>query len=136
MKRLLNLLAFLFVLMFSSCGNDSGSSTTNVVAGQWKLVAVDGTFAGIHNTFASGLITWDFNSITQTVTVVNNNIDSNLWDVLETGVYNYQLVSDPDSPCGESIKINGIVYGCYSFSNNTLLIDQAIADGFSMKLVH
>ncbi|MGL2966909.1 hypothetical protein [Flavobacterium sp. XGLA_31] len=136
MKNLIIPFAFLLVLFFSSCGTDSNSTNTDPVQGQWKLVAVDGTFAGIHNTFSPGVINWSFNPITQTVTVVNNNPNPELWDVLETGVYNYQFVNDPDSPCGESIKINGTIYGCYSTTNDTLVIDQAIADGFAMTLVH
>jgi hypothetical protein len=109
---------FIFInVTLSSCSNDNNFTNKNSVEGRWKLVNVTGTFAGINNNFTYGIITWDFNSITQTVTVVNNNTDSNLWDVLETGVYNYQFINNPDSPCGESIEIDGSIFGCYSVDN-------------------
>lgn len=71
------------------------------LSGRWKLVNVTGTLAGINNNFTSGLITWDFNAISQTVTVVNNNNNLNLWNVLETGGYNYQFINNPDSLMGK-----------------------------------
>ena len=126
---------FIFInVTLSSCSNDDNFTNKNSVEGSWKLVNVTGTFAVINNNFTYGIITWDFNSITQTVTVVNNNTDSNLWDVLETGVYNYQFINNPDSPCGESIEIDGSVFGCYSVDNDNLVIDQSIADGFAITL--
>ncbi len=126
---------FIFInVTLSSCSNDNNFTNKNSVEGRWKLVNVTGTFAGINNNFTYGIITWDFNSITQTVTVVNNNTDSNLWDVLETGVYNYQFINNPDSPCGESIEIDGSIFGCYSVDNEYLVIDQSIADGFAITL--
>jgi hypothetical protein len=136
MKKLILLFPILLIFILPGCSSDSKSTNTDPVQGQWKLIAVDGTFAGIHNTFTPGLITWTFNSITQTVTVVNNNTDPNLWDLLETGVYNYHFVNNTDSPCEESIEIDGSIYGCYTVANNTLIIDQSVADGFSIQLVH
>ena len=133
-KSILFLASSLFFLLLG-CSSDSVTNS-DPVQGQWKLVNVRGTFAGIDNNFAPGVITWDFNPITQTVTVVNNNTDPNLWDVLETGVYSYQFVNDPDTPCFESIKINGNVFGCYSVENDSLVIDQSIADGFALTLKH
>jgi hypothetical protein len=134
MKSNLSILGILMVLLFSSCNNDSNPSTSDSVTGQWKLVNVNGTFAGINSNFPAGMITWDFNPITQTVTVTNGNTNSDLWDVLETGIYTYHFVNNPDSPCGESIEINGSVYGCYSVVNDSLVIDQSVADGFAITL--
>ncbi|WP_162126283.1 hypothetical protein [Flavobacterium phycosphaerae] len=136
MKKILFPFVLFLSLLLSACSRDSNSTPPDPVQGQWKLVNVSGTFAGINHDFTPGLITWTFNPITQTVTVINNNTDTNKWDVLETGVYNYQFVNNPESPCGESLDINGNVYGCYSVTNGTLVIDQAIADGFAVKLVH
>jgi hypothetical protein len=127
------------ILIFTaliSCSSDSSSSTNDPVAGQWKLVNVTGTFGGINNNFPLGMITWNFNPNNQTVTVVNNNTNPNLWDVLETGVYDYQYINNPESPCGESIEIDGSVFGCYTIENDSLVIDQSIADGFAITLKH
>lgn len=132
-----NYFAFLGVLLaitIYGCSNDSKSSSSDPIAGQWKLVSVDGTFAGIHDTFPAGTITWDFNPITQTVTVTNNNTNSNLWDLFDTGIYTYHFVNVPDAPCSQSLDIDGTVYGCYTFSNDSLVIDQSIADGFAVTL--
>ncbi|QBZ97943.1 hypothetical protein [Flavobacterium sangjuense] len=136
MKKQLSILGILMTLLLVGCSKDSNTSAHDTVTGQWKLVNVSGTFAGINNDFPEGMITWDFNPITQTVTVTNNNTDSNLWDVLETGVYNYHFANNPGMPCSESIYINGAEYGCYSIANDSLVIDQSIADGFAITLKH
>ncbi|WP_333600862.1 hypothetical protein [Flavobacterium sp.] len=137
MKTLKIITGLLFFAILISCSSDSGAASTDPVQGQWKLVNVSGTFAGINNNFPPGQITWHFNSITQTVTVINNNTDPNKWDVLETGVYNYQIIINPEpSSCSEIIKINGGDMGCFTVSDNTLLIDQSIADGFAVTLKH
>jgi hypothetical protein len=122
----------LLLVILPSCSNDSNPNA-DTVQGQWKLINVSGTFAGIDNDFEPGLITWDFNATTQTVTVVNNNTDPNLWDIFETGVYNYQIVEVPDYPCSEIIKIDGIEMGCFSVTDNEFVIDQSIADGFRIQ---
>jgi hypothetical protein len=132
MKKLLSSFGIMILLLLSGCNNNSNNS--DPLQGQWKLVNVTGTFAGINSNFSEGMITWDFNPITQTVTVTNHNTDSSLWDVFETGVYTYHFVNNPNSPCGQSIDINGSEYGCYSVSNNTLVINQSIADGFAITL--
>ncbi len=134
MQKSIFSLAILLLVLLPSCSNDSNPNS-DTVEGQWKLINVSGTFAGIDNDFAPGLITWDFNPTTQTVTVVNNNTDQNLWDIFETGVYNYQIVDNPDFPCGEIIEIDGIEMGCFSVSGNEFVIDQSIADGFRLQLV-
>lgn len=134
MKKSILTLTLLLLVLMPSCSNDS-STNSNTVEGQWKLINVSGTFAGIDNDFAPGLITWDFNPTTQTVTVVNNNNNTALWDVFETGIYNYQIVDNPEFPCGEIIIIDGIEMGCFSISGNELVIDQSIADGFRLQFV-
>ena len=134
MKKSISILVMLFLILFSSCSSDSKSSTSDSISGKWKLISVDGTFAGIHDTFPEGTINWDFNPITQMVTVTNNNTDANLWDMLETGVYTYHFVNNPDLPCSESIEIDGTIYGCFSIVNDTLTIDQSVADGYAITL--
>jgi len=121
------------LLLLSGCNSDS-SGSTDPVQGQWKLINVSGTFAGINDSFTPGTITWNFNPITQMVTVVNNNTDATKWDVLETGMYTYRFIQNPDAPCSESLEIDGSVFGCYTVSNQTLVIDQSIADGFAITL--
>jgi hypothetical protein len=134
MKSKLSILVILLTLLFVSCSSESNSSTNDGVSGQWKLVNVTGTFGGINDNFPEGIITWDFNPITQMVTVTNNNTNPNLLDIFETGVYSYQFINNPESPCGERIEIDGSAVGCYSVFNDSLVIDQSIADGFAITL--
>ncbi len=134
MKKLLFSLGISLTLASGACSSENSSAATEPIAGQWKLVSVNGTFAGIHDNFTEGLITWNFNPATQKVTVVNNNTNPNSWDMLDTGVYSYQFVNNPDAPCAESIEIDGSVYGCYSFANDSLVIDQSVADGYTICL--
>jgi hypothetical protein len=134
MKKIILTLSVLLVVLQSSCSNDSNSNP-NPLQGQWKLINVSGTFDGIDNDFTPGVITWDFNPTTQMVSIVNNNPDAEAWDVFETGIYNYQIVENPEFPCGEILKIDGIEMGCFSVVNNNLVIDQSIADGFRLEFV-
>lgn len=134
MKKTIFITLFFLSVSLLSCSNENNISRNDSVSGRWKLVKVTGTFGGINDNYTYGLVTWDFNPITQTVTVVNNNSNANLWDVLETGVYNYQFVNNPNSTCGESIEIDGTVFGCCSVVTDSLVIDQSIADGFAITL--
>jgi len=133
MKKYFSFFVFATLMLLSGCNSDS-NSTTDTIQGQWKLINISGTFAGIDDDFTPGLITWNFNPISQMVTVVNNNTDTTKWDILETGVYTYRFINNPDSLCGESLEIDGSVFGCYSIANNTLIIDQSISDGFVITL--
>ncbi|WP_295338754.1 hypothetical protein [Flavobacterium sp.] len=134
MKKLLYLFSLLISLCLTSCSEDNSSENNNI-RGQWKLVNVKGTIAGINHNFPLGEIIWDINPITQTVTVVNNNTDNALYDVLETGVYNFQVNTNPELPCGESLLVNNIELGCFSINNQNLIIDQSIDDGIKVTLV-
>jgi hypothetical protein len=133
MKKCLSYFVIATLMLLSGCNSDS-NPTTDPIQGQWKLINISGTFAGIDDDFTPGLITWDFNPISQMVTVVNNNTDATKWDILETGVYAYRFINNPDSLCGESLEIDSSLFGCYSIANNTLIIDQSISDGFVITL--
>lgn len=135
MTKQLSILGILLALLFSGCNNDSNNQTS-IVDGQWKLVHVTGSFAGVSSDFEPGVITWTFNPTTQMVTVVNNNTDVSLTDLLETGVYNYQIVAsqNPDM-CSEVIQIDNMDMGCFSIVDGNLVIDQAVLDGYTVKLV-
>lgn len=138
MKTIKFLSILFFITIITSCSsNNSSSTSSNLIAGQWKLVYVNGSFAGVSNHFEPGIITWTFNPTTQMVTVVNNNTNDNLLDVFKTGVYNYQITNNSNpSLCSETLKINNMEMGCFSIANNTLRIDQTFTDGFGVTLVH
>ncbi|MGC4041354.1 MAG: hypothetical protein QM710_11380 [Flavobacterium sp.] len=119
----------------TSCSSDSNSARSSIVDGQWKLTNVSGSIIGSSSDFEPGMITWDFNPTTQTVTVVNNNTDENKTDIFETGIYNYQIVAN-DNPelCSQVIKIDNIEMGCFNIVEGKLKIDQAFADGYTLTL--
>ncbi len=135
MKTKLSILGILLALVLTSCSNDSNPSHASIVDGQWKLIQVSGSFTGIASDFDPGLITWNFNPTTQTVTVVNHNTDENKTDIFETGVYNYQIVAseNPDL-CSQIIKIDNVEMGCFNIVEGNLKIDQAFVDGFTVTL--
>jgi hypothetical protein len=133
--RKLSILGVLLALVFSGCSSDSNTSHANIVQGQWKLINVSGSFTGASSDFEPGLITWDFNPTTQTVTVVNNNTDDSLNDIFETGVYNYSVVANPNpETCSQTLKIDDYEMGCFSIVEGNLQIDQSFVDGFTVTL--
>lgn len=135
MKKSLSILGIVIAVMAMGCSSDSNSSHDSIVDGQWKLVHVSGSFTGIASDFDPGIITWDFNPTTQTVTVVNNNTDDSKTDIFETGVYNYQIVAGENPQlCAEVIKIDNVEMGCFSIVDGNLQIDQAFLDGYTVTL--
>lgn len=135
MKKNLLISVILLGLTFTGCSSEPSTSHSNIVQGQWKLVKVSGSFAGIESNFSPGVIKWTFNPTTQTVTVINNNLNDNLTDLFDTGVYNYQIVQNPDpQTCSEIIKIDNIEMGCFTIVDGKLHIDQAFTDGYTATL--
>lgn len=135
MKKTISILGMLLAGLLTSCSSESNGSHSNSVEGQWKLVRVSGSFAGIESTFSPGEIKWTFNPTTQTLTVINNNSDDNKTDIFETGVYNYQVIENPNpQSCSEIIKIDNIEMGCFTIVDGKLHIDQAFADGYTVTL--
>jgi hypothetical protein len=139
------LFAFVLMLMLSatSCGNDNDDVITNqdeqqnIDSGTWKLVRVYGGIAGIDHSFTPGLITWTFDPVNHITTVVNNNTDQSLNDILESGEYIYQIMQ-PDNPedCENRFTFDELVdMGCLFMENDRLIIDQRYADGFRLEFI-
>jgi hypothetical protein len=135
MKKQIALLGILFTLLFSACS--SSETTSNVVEGTtWNLVQVSGSFTGSVSNFTRGTIKWTFNQSNGTLLVENINTNPNLTDILENGTYPYQRISNPEpGSCSEILMIDGMNMGCFSISNNQLTIDQAILNGYTLRLV-
>ncbi len=136
MKTFYKIFLLTAITFFLSCQSDNESNfTQDRLAREWKLTKVEGGLLGVNQSFEAGIITWSFNSLTNTVTIVNSNTDDTLYDMFETSVYNYQIVDNPtDGNCDEILKIDNIELGCISFINNQLILDQAISDGFKLYL--
>ena len=137
MKVFYKVLSLVIVLISFGCQNDNESNfTQDQLSREWKFVKVTGGLLGVNQEIEPGMITWSFNSITNTVTIVNTTTDQTLNDFFETGVYNYQILeSSSDFGCDEVVKIDNIELGCLSIVDDKLVIDQTYADGFRLELI-
>jgi hypothetical protein len=135
MKKLKFLVVMPLFLLLQSCCNNNEESPTPTLAGKWKLINVSGGFVGVNDNFPPGQITWDINPDASSVTVVNNNTNSDLQDILESGVYDYSLTPDPNSICPNTFTVNNLDLGCYSVSNTALIISYDYADGMRLQFI-
>lgn len=124
----------LFFLLFNltSCDiNDDNTPTS--LKGNWTLVKVSGTIAGIENSYPAGKIKWNFGNSKVTVINTDNEYD---YDVFESGNYDYSLKnSEIGADCTETININKTDMGCYYVNGNELYITQVASDGVLLKLI-
>ena len=134
MRNLKVMLVAALALLVWSC-NDTNEDTNTTgdasLQGAWKLVKVEGSIAGFSSTFAPGVITWNFNVPSNTITVINNNTDPNKEDVLNSGNYVFGI-NNPDAICTEALLVDTFNYGCIDISGNQMVVDQSFADGIKM----
>ncbi len=137
MKTLRITLLLFFATLLTNCstGNDNNTSALPPLGGTWKLVNVRGGFVGVNDSFPPGQITWTVNTANQTVTVVNNNNNPNMQEILDSGVYNYTLQADPNAICAQTFNVNNMDMGCFTVSANDLVITYEYADGFTLTFV-
>ncbi|WP_053976426.1 hypothetical protein [Mangrovimonas xylaniphaga] len=123
------LIAFLFFSsLYSCCNSDDDHTNTNTLEGSWNLVRVTGGFAGVDDEFEPGLIVWDFNTSSTTITVTNNNTGNTIYDGLPTGTYSYNLSTTEE---GEYITVENMLNGQLNISGNQMTLDDNVAaDGF------
>lgn len=132
--KLLSLFALLLLL---GCNSDDDNRNDVTLSGEWKLIEVNGTIAGIRHEFEPGIIKWNFNISNNTFTVINNNTDEAKQDVFESGTYTYSIVSNDATPeiCSQALVLDGTNYGCFNVTNTSLQINQGEADGIIIKLI-
>ena len=138
MKKLKLLTLLIAVIFFSSCNNDDDNKTTETtIAGNWNLIEINSTIMGGKFTFAPGVITWNFNTTTNTFTVVNNNTDASAIYIFNSGTYPYEIIASPiaNSICNQSIELNDADYGCLLLTSNSLQINDGAADGIVFKFI-
>jgi hypothetical protein len=137
MKNLkhISLLLFIAFALFSCSNNNDEPAAIPTLAGQWKLVTVTGGFVGVNDNFPAGQITWNIDTAANSVTVVNNNVNPNLQDILESGLYSYTLAPDPNSICTNTFNVNNLDLGCYTVSDTELIITYEYADGMRLRLI-
>ncbi len=112
----------------------SGDDDTNVIIpltgidGVWNLINVTGGFVGTDHDFESGLITWDFEESSQTVTITNNNTDDTLEDSFPSGTYTYTIITAQGG--NQEILVDGRNIGNFELTSNQFTIDETFRDGF------
>lgn len=134
MKNVLLWIAVGICFSFWGCQTDAApEKQSNFSHKQWKLIQVQGGFAGFNDEFEPGVITWTFNNITNTITVVNNNNDPTLHDVLPTGIYNFHVdLSANPVQCDQALFIDDTEMGCVQITEDNLIVSQLYADGMQL----
>ncbi|MBP2833554.1 hypothetical protein J8281_15265 [Aquimarina sp. U1-2] len=115
----------------SSCSNDDNSSMNpdaNILDfnGQWHLINVSGGFVGLDHNFDRGVVVWSFNDTGNTVTIVNNNNDSTIQDLLPTGTYRYSIISVRGN---QEFILDDINRGNFERTANGFNITESFKDG-------
>lgn len=123
-------LAIVSILAFS-CDNDDEDIPQQT--GKWRLTNVSGGLMGVDHDFPGETITWEFNAENNTVTIVNNNTNDDVFDGPDSGNYTYGFVTS-ESPeiCAEVMEVADMDYGCVTMSNGTMTFNNTYADGFQL----
>ena len=129
MKAALFILSLMLLTSVTSCHSDDDSNTNNGLNGQWNLTHVSGGLVGVDKSFEPGLIVWTFNERTGMVTIVNNSDDG--FSMLESGNYTFSIIDEGNY---NSITIGEMTLGSIAISQNQIMIDQRVADGFLLEL--
>ena len=107
--------------------------TNNSLSCRWKLVHLYGGFAGFNITFIPGIVTWKFNLVAQTFTVINNNT-TEPWGYLPSGTYPCTITTNPN---GTFCFTYGQLIGCSNLNSNQLeLSENFAADGIGLSFIH
>src|SRR5690606_37293852 len=97
MKQIVILFAVLLTGIITSCSDDNeptqfvnqtynNNDAQETANGEWHLVQVTGSIAGINHLFEPATITWTIND-NATVDVINTNTDESLTDFFDSGNY-------------------------------------------------
>lgn len=131
-KNILIVKCSIFAFLNCSVNNDRSINSDNVKY-LWHLINVSGRIAGIDEQFELGTIVWEFNEDTSTLTVTNNNENSNVENGLDTGTYEFSVLNVDNKTY---LVINSNEIGSFEISQNILTINQnemsngTGADGF------
>lgn len=139
MKKFIVLLVALSASFLTACDEDLAATPVNnppaeFADGEWHLVQVTGSIAGINHTYEPGTITWTFND-DGTVDVINTNTNDNLTDFFETGNYEFTFAPNEDTPdmCAEVLMIENINFGCQVANDEEMTLTNTWADGYQLR---
>ncbi|MDO5968744.1 hypothetical protein Q4Q35_02905 [Flavivirga aquimarina] len=96
MKRNLLIILTCFFVLTNCSLNDDNNSDDTVVFTTWHLTNVTGGLAGVDDTFDLKTIIWIFDGNNSVITVVNNNTDDTKVDGLDSGTYDFSIITEGD----------------------------------------
>lgn len=136
MKKIL--LPAIAALCYISCSDSDDSSPQESLAGDYTLVNVSGSIAGVNNNFDPGVIRWHIDGENQSLAVINNFDDNNgsIEDFMETGSYTFEATADETAgQCPYKYLADENDLGCLSVAEDgTLTFTQPYADGYILTL--
>ncbi len=135
MKSIKIIALTIFSIFLFSCENNNDPIVEQI--GKWRLINVSGGESDINHNFEGETITWEFNSKTNKVTVVNNNTNPDIYDGHDSGSYSYGYVpSDSSKGCPEALKVGDIIYGCVTMTDGIMTFTSILDNGYVMKFQH
>jgi hypothetical protein len=136
MKKIL--IPLIAALALISCNESDDSNSQNSIAGNYNLVNVSGSIAGVSNDFDPGVIRWHIDGENQSLTVINNFDDNNgsIEDFMETGSYTFETTTNETAgQCNYKYLADDNDLGCLSIeTDGTLVFTQPYADGYILTL--
>lgn len=130
----------LFAIAFTACNNSDDASTNNpvVISGNFTLVNVSGSIAGVSNDFEPGVIKWHIDGENNSLAVINNFDDSNgtIEDFMETGSYTFETTTNETAgQCPYKYVAGENDLGCITQEEDgTIIFTQPYADGYVLTL--
>ena len=103
---------------------------TNPISGIWNLNNVYGGLLGLNQNYATGDLTLNFNTTTNTVVVNNTVTNSNTSFVSGSYSYAIQTISGVDF-----LVIDGINRGKITINSNLILDNNVALDGLKFKYI-
>lgn len=137
MKTKFFLFALIATLGLMSCKkNDCDCNDPNKLEGTWHMESVHGGLAGIHLNYIVGEVAWKFDEANNMVKVTNNILTTgpkSIYARFATGTYTYAVSTLNNQ---NTLTIDSIEVGVYSFSNGKLMIDDGVAvDGMMTEFI-
>jgi hypothetical protein len=139
MKKWIFILVAISASFLTGCDEDLAATPLNnppteFADGEWHLVQVTGSIAGINHIYEPETITWTFND-DGTVDVINTNTNDSMTDFLDTGTYEFSFEVNDDAPemCASVMFIENVNYGCQEIDGNEMTLTNTWADGYELR---
>ena len=111
----------IIALILSSCSIEDEPVVNNTSVATWHLIKSENPIIGTLSSFDLDTIIWLFDDTTYTLTVENNNTDDTKYDLLDSGIYNYDEITNANATF---IVINESEYGITINENIFTLVHE------------